>query len=206
MRTKISLLKLSTYSLAGVFRSTTFFILLAFSVQAIALEEVEVNKERIYWKDFSKEVRLLKEADYRNGLSYIISGTIALAGGIWGESITDDPAEKGIYTVFQTIGIASVGYGAYQWKIGGEERALYDALRYTRGLSPKDKSLFLRTYYHQKKLRDKRERVIKAITHGLVAALNIYSATQQDQSGVKNALFFVGGVNLLASASYTFEF
>lgn len=193
-------------NLAGVFKRIIFLFIILVSVSSYALEEVEVSTENMNWKKFSKEVRLLKESDYRNGLSYIISGSIALAGGLLGESITEDPAERGIYTVFQTIGIASVGYGAYQWKVGGEERALYDALRYTRSLSPKEKSMFLRTYYRQRKLRTKRERVIKAITHGLVAALNVYSATQQDESGVKNALFFVGGVNLLASVSYTFEF
>lgn len=133
---------------------------------------------------------------------------MALAGGLYGASITDDGAEKLIYTVFQTIGIASVGYGGYTWQIGGEERSLHETLSLATSLSDKEKTQVLRAYYYKKKDREQKERFIKAITHGLIAAVNIYNASQQDEKskGVRNALYFIGGVNTMAAISYTFEF
>lgn len=157
------------------------------------------------WEDFSKEIEMQKEIDRKNGMSYLISGSLALVGGILGGNMTDDPAEKGIYTVFQTIGVASIGYGISVWQIGGEERSLYQTLQYSK-LGSEQKSQLLRAYNFQRKERERKDHIIRAITHGLIAGLNIYSATQQKQDGLKNSLYFVGGVNLLASISFTFDF
>jgi hypothetical protein len=78
----------------------------------------------------------------------------------------------------------------------------------TSSLSDKQKTQVLRAYYYQKKNRLQKERLIKAITHSLIAAVNIYNASQQDESAkdVRNALYFIGGINTLAAISYTFEF
>ncbi|HMN68082.1 MAG TPA: hypothetical protein PKC28_06035 [Bdellovibrionales bacterium] len=173
--------------------------------RGFAADDIKVNEESVRWEQYAKEIERQERRDYRNGLSYIISGSLALGGGIWGANITDDNIEKGIYTVFQTIGIASVGYGAYVWKIGGEERNLYATLSNAR-LTPEQKTIFLRSYYAQKKESEKRERYIKAITHGLIAGLNFYNASQQKQDSIKSGLYFIGGVNLLAAISFTFEF
>ncbi len=171
-----------------------------------AQQEVKLNIENPRWESFENEIKLLERADYQNGLSYVISGSLALAGGLWGEAIADDSVEKGIYAVFQSIGIASVGYGAYLWQVGGEERALYHALAQTQGLSDADRTRFLRTYFAQRKQRLKREKLIRAITHGLVAGVNIYNATRQDERGVRDALYFIGGINVLAAVSFSFDF
>ena len=80
--------------------------------------------------------------------------------GEWGNSISEDTAEKGIYTVFQTIGVASVGYGAYTWQIGGEERSVFQTLEYSK-FTPEQKSQFLRAYNFQRKEREKRDRLDK---------------------------------------------
>lgn len=172
---------------------------------AVATEENFSNLENTNWTEFAREVRLQEKRDFKHGLSYIISGSLALAGGLAGSGITDDAMEKGIYTVFQTIGIASIGYGAYTWQIGGEERSLFLTLQESR-LTPEQKTTFLRAYALQRRERERKERMIKAITHGLIAGLNIYNASQQEQESIKTGLYFVGGVNLLAAASYTFEF
>ncbi|MBL7542948.1 MAG: hypothetical protein JNL11_03985 [Bdellovibrionaceae bacterium] len=170
-----------------------------------AFDEVSVNESTITWENYSKETEQQEKTDRRNGISYIISGSLALAGGILGGGLTDDNLEKGIYTIFQTIGVASVGYGAYIWKIGGEERMINKTLNTSR-LTPEQRTQFLRSYYTQKKASEKRERQIKAITHGLIAGLNFYNASQQKQDSIKSGLYFIGGVNLLASISFTFEF
>lgn len=157
------------------------------------------------WEKFSQDVELQTEQDRKNGLSYIISGSLALVGGIIGDSVAEEPSEKGIYTVFQTIGVASIGYGAYTWQIGGEERSLYRSLELSN-LSSEQKSQFLQSYIVQRKARERQDRKLRAITHGLISALNFYNGTQQKQAGLKNSLYFIGGINLLAAISFTFEF
>lgn len=168
-------------------------------------ESVWDEPSRLQWMEFSREIKRIEDSDYRNGLSYVISGSLALAGGLAGSSMTGDNMEKGIYTVFQTIGIASIGYGAYAWKIGGEERSIYSILQATR-LTNEQKTHFLKVYAQKRQERLQKERVIKAITHALIAGLNLYNAQKQQQDGIKSALYFVGGVNLLAAVGYSFDF
>lgn len=172
-------------------------------VRAADDDTVKYNMTR--WEDFAHEVEIQKARDYRNGLSYVISGGLAVIGGIAGAKLTDDAMEIGIYTLFQTIGIASVGYGAYTWQIGGEERSFYQTLLMSN-LKPEQKTQLLRAYALEKRERERRDRMIRAITHGLIAGLNIYSAATAQNDSLKTGLYFIGGVNLLAAASFTFEF
>lgn len=158
----------------------------------------------VTWAELNAKSLELQEMDHVNGLSYIISGSIALVGGIAGANVTSDPLERGIYALFQTIGIASIGYGSYKWKIGDEDRLIYSTLRDSKGYTDQQRLAFIKTYQYKKQELEKNERFIKAFTHGLIAALNFYNASQQKQDGVKNTLYFVGGANLLASLSYTF--
>jgi hypothetical protein len=173
------------------------------SVQRARAQEPSIDATK--WDKFAREVNRQEDRDYYNGISYIISGGLALAGGIWGANIAEDSAEKGVYTLFQTIGVASVGYGAYIWKIGGEERSIYRTLESTR-FTPEQKTHFLRAYRFERRERERRDRFIRAITHGMIAGLNIYNASQQKEESIKSGLYFIGGVNLLAAISFTFEF
>lgn len=192
-----------------------FVLVLALSVTAIQLilpkratasdEAIERNSLVTDWKKFSKEAAIQKALDERNGISYIISGSLALVGGIWGASIATDSFEKGTYTIFQSIGVASIGYGIYTWQIGSEERTLYDTLASAK-LSAKDKSIFLKAYREQRAGRERRERLIRAITHGLIAGVNFYNAGEQTNDSVRTALYFIGSVNLLAAITFSFEF
>ncbi len=168
-------------------------------------QDSQFTYDKSDWEDFYKQVEIQKRRDKKQGLSYIISGSLALLGGLAGATTTDDMAEKGIYTIFQTLGVASIGYGAYQSELGGEERALQKALSET-DLSNEQRSQFLKNYIREQKYREKNDHRIRAITHGLIAALNFYSASQQTQSSLKGTLLFIGFVNTLAVASYSFEF
>lgn len=193
------------FNLVGKFKIIKLFLIIVlFSTKVFATEE-DFKFDFSNWEDFYKQVEIQKEKDKKNGLSYIISGSLALIGGIWGNSISEDTAEKGIYTIFQTIGVASIGYGAFVWQIGGEERSLYQTLHFSK-FTTEQKSQFLRSYNFQKKEREKKERLVKAVTHGLIAGLNFYNASQQKQDSLKSTLNFIGGVNLLAAISFTFEF
>lgn len=193
------------YNWVGKFKLFILFFSWFGSSVAVYAESNEFKFESSKWEDFSYQVEQQKEKDRKNGLSYVISGSLALVGGLLGNGMSDDAAEKGIYTIFQTIGIASIGYGAYRWQIGGEERSLYQTLQYSN-LTPIQKTQFLKAYLLQKADREKRDRLIRAITHSLIAALNFYNASTQKQDGLKNTLYFIGGANLLAAISFTFEF
>jgi hypothetical protein len=134
----------------------------------------------------------------------VISGSLALVGGLLGQGATNDPLEKGVYTLFQSIGVASIGYGINNWKLGDEDRWFYDIVETAPSVSMQDKIAMVRSYKATKLAREKQQRFVRALTHGLIAALNIYGATQQTNDTVRNALYFLGGVNTLAAISFTF--
>lgn len=210
MTMKIIIHKLFIYNWAGKFNqlviSSVFLMLVMLpSLPVRAMDDFIVNPETVRWDQYSKQMDYQERKDYRDGMSYVISGSIALAGGLVGDTITHDYIEKGIYTIFQTIGIASIGYGAYTWKIGSADRDFYKTVDSLK-LSDDQKTMIIRSYYGQKKLSEKNERFIKAITHGLIASLNFYSASRQRNETVQNSLAFIGGVNLLATIAYSFEF
>lgn len=188
------------YNWAGRFNILCVLLLLTTVARADAFP---ISRD-VSWSQFEDDVREQTRRDKVNGISYIISGSLAFGGGLIGSGVADDEIEKGIYSVFQTIGVASAGYGLYLWSIGGYERDLHSLLSQTRGLSELEKTMILRTYYRHKREKERKERLIKAITHGLIAGLNIYSATQQDDKDLRTVLYFVGGVNFLAAASFTF--
>jgi hypothetical protein len=185
-------------NLAGRFK---FIFILIISVTPSAWGETQFTT----WDDYYKELEHIREQDRKNGISYIISGSLALASGILADTSTSDPIEKGVYTLFQTIGVASIGYGSYQWQIGGEDRLIYNSLQLSK--IPNDQKMqFLKSYRMIKAEQLRRERIIRAITHGMISALNFYNASAQKNDSVKTSLNFIGGVNLLAALSYTFEF
>lgn len=194
---------------AGSCRALLFLLIFCFVGQAWAAAgddgyKTLLMEKDLTWSEYSRIENFNEQRDATNGVSYIISGSLALVGGLVGSGVTSDPIEKGIYALFQTIGIASIGYGAYKWKVGDEERLLMETLRNSPELSNNQRAAFLHSYYRQKKQTEKNDRLIRAITHGLIAALNFYNASQQNQPGVRNTLFFIGGANMLASISYTF--
>ncbi len=182
---------------------TSLLILLTCSLHSSLLSAEEKNS--IQWSDFEAKVQKKSKVDSVYGWSYIVSGILALGGGLIGEQRTSDPLELGVYTLFETMGVASIGYGAYVWKIGDEDRLMFNTLEGTQ-MSNDLKTQFLVSYNHQLNMKDKSDRIIRGLTHGLISALNFYSASQQHQEGLKTTLNFIGGVNLLAAISFSVEF
>lgn len=180
----------------------TFMLICPLSGQAQDRTPDAVNTKT--WNDIRESIRKQDNENYKKGLSYIISGSSALVAGILGERASSDPIDKAIYSTFQVIGVASVGFGAYKWKIEDEDKLFYNSLEASKDLKPQDKLAVMENYYRQKKEREGRERVIKAITHGMVAALNIYGASVQSNNNIKNGLYFLAGVNVFAAISFTF--
>lgn len=156
------------------------------------------------WHAFELSVQKENFRDSNDGLSYILSGSLAVIAGFAGQGVSSDPLEKGVYTLFQSIGIAAIGYGSYSLMVGNDDKLLYSALEGQPNMSLHERTEFLRNYGRLKRERERKERIVKAITHGMIAALNIYTATQQKPGPVQNALYFIGGVNVLATISYSF--
>lgn len=166
--------------------------------------QVERNGES-RWKTFKMRMKDEETGDYRNGVSYILSGSLALVGGVWGATLTQDSLEKLAFTVFQTLGVASVGYGSYLWWVGNEDRLIFSALKQAQ-LTDEQKSQFLEAYERTKTERKKRDSLVRVITHGLIAGLNLYNGSRATDENIRNALYFIGGVNVLAAVSFSFEF
>ena len=197
------------YNWAGKFNFIILFLYFSGSIGwAIEKENVHLEKEGSeirLWETFEKKNKGQIEKDYKNGLSYIISGSIAFVGGMWGERLAQDALEKGTYALFQTLGVASVGYGAYLWTVGSDERFVYESLN-ASDLTTAQKTQFIKGYRRAEKERQMRDRLIRAITHGLIAGLNLYNGVQAKDENIRNTLYFIGGVNVLAGASIVYEF
>lgn len=171
------------------------------SFQSRAAENYDHYKS---WNSFESYIKKEKAEASRRGKSQIISGGIAVLAGVLGDAMTLDPIEKGVYTIFQSVGVGAVGYGSYEWYIGSSDRKIYETLKNSDGFDDEMKSSFLKSYADIQKGNEKMERRIRAITHGLIAALNIYNAQKQTNESFKSTLNFIGGINLLVAINYTF--
>ncbi len=198
------------YKSAGKFSLLLIFWALTIPVLAQTREpDAEPNFRPVTtlsteWNEFDHKMKEKKQKDRVDGISYVVSGTLALVGGLLGQGASKDPLEKGVYTLFQSIGVASIGFGIYNWKLGDEDRWFYDIVESAPSVSMQDRVAMVRSFNKTKASREKEQKFVRALTHGLIAALNIYGATQQTNESVKNALYFLGGVNTLAAISFTF--
>lgn len=156
------------------------------------------------WNQVQEYYLKVQAQHKKEGLGYIISGTVALSTGLIGENQISDPLEKGVYTLFQTIGIASIGYGAYQWKVGDESRHFFNVIDSESSLTSEQKLKVYRRYLKLSSQREIEINRIKSLTHGLIALLNFYSGNKQENKSVQSSLYFVGIVNTIASISYSF--
>lgn len=195
-------LKLFTFNLAGLCKVLFVFFLFSLGRQSLCFA---LSSDSVDWNIYSQEMVEQIEKDRLNGFSYIISGTLALVGGIVGDQLAKDPSEAAAYTLFQTIGVASVGYGFYVWQIGERDRSIYETLNLS-GLSQAQKNQYLRAHFSYLEQFRKKDRLIRAITHGLIAGLNFYNGSRQKQDSLKNTFNFIGRVNLLACLSFSVEF
>jgi hypothetical protein len=161
-------------------------------------------RQRPTWNNFTLLMKDQEEKDSIVGVSYIISGGIAITGGLIGYYSSQDIFSQVVYSVAQTVGIAAVGYGAYTMALGDDHRVFYETLRDTRDLTPRQRDELVKSYFDLEQKRERKSRTIKAITYGLVALLNGYNGFTATNSDLKTALYFVAGVNGLASISFAF--
>ncbi|MEQ1879070.1 MAG: hypothetical protein ABL958_20690 [Bdellovibrionia bacterium] len=156
------------------------------------------------WDNFSGFINEQSEKDRKLGIAYMVSGAAAIVGGTLGYQQTEDPFARTVFTVSQSMGIAAIGYGTFLMEIGHEDRAFHQAVLDTTSLSPQQKDELLGHYLREKRTFEKRARLIRAFTHGFIAALNFYNGSKQKDSNLQSVHYFIGGINLVAAVSFSF--
>lgn len=189
--------------LSSAFKFSLVVLFLVLSFSKARADELELNEDQPSWRNFKLYMLQEKKRNHIDGLSYIISGALATAGGIYGYETSEDQMAKAVFGLSQSLGIVAIGYGAFEWASGNEHSMVFESLDHST-MTVEQKGEFLNAYFKQVKQQRKKSKLIKAITHGLVAALNGYHALTEENKDLKSAFAFIGGVNLLAAVSYTF--
>lgn len=174
-----------------------------FSSFARAESEAGVYDGPAQWQEFDRFMQLRERQDRVTGLSYLVSGAVATVGGMAGYYSSEDAFSRGMYAVSQTIGIAAVGYGASVYWLGNDYGSFHRAVSRS-SLTPAQRNELLRGFLFEEELRRDRARRIRAGTHMLLAAVNLYNASKEPDRDVKNLFNFLAGVNLVIGLSYSF--
>lgn len=143
----------------------------------------------------------LSEKNHTNGWGYIISGGLVLGISIPGFYLSEDIFARAIYSIGQTLGVASVGYGSYLVLVDNDYTRFLRILNQS-GVPQKEKEILASSFLEENAGRAGNVRKIRVITHSLTAALNYTNALTTSQRELKTALFFLGGINTLAALSF----
>jgi len=155
------------------------------------------------WDSFHKYMNERQKEDRITGLSYIISGTVATLGGVLGYYQSDDSFSRGVYAIAQSVGVAAIGYGANKYWNGNEYNSFFYAVEGAK-LSPPQKMELLKRFLDKEKEEREKTRWIKIATHSLIAVVNLYSASREEDKHVRGVLNFLAGTNAVIAFSYAF--
>lgn len=166
------------------------------------------NKEAGYqgeaqWDSFAKYMEQRQEEDRLLGTSYLISGTVATLGGMIGYANSEDPFSRGVYAIAQSVGVAAIGYGASHYWIGNEYNSFFYAVD-GASLTPVQRNELLQRFLARDQEARQKTRWIKVVTHSIVAAVNLYNSTREQDKNVRGVLQFLAGTNAVIAASYAF--
>jgi hypothetical protein len=180
------------------------FAIVNFNTFSAKAESLDSGYEGpIQWGAFRKYMDDRREDDQIKGLSYIISGTLATVGGVIGYHNSEDSFSRGVYVVAQSVGVAAIGYGANTYWNGNEYNSFYYALEGAH-LSSAQKGELLQRFLEKEKEECRKSRWIKIATHSLIAVVNLYSASHEEDKNVRSVLGFLAGANAIIAFSYAF--
>jgi hypothetical protein len=108
-----------------------------------------------------------------------------------------------MYAVTANVGIAAVGLGATYYWTGNENDSFYQAIDGS-SLSPQQKNEVLNRFLTRQRQEREHRRWIQVATHALVAAVNLYSAHQEENADIQSVFYFLGGANAILAISYAF--
>ncbi len=152
-----------------------------------------------------KKAKAVETEDHLNGWAYVVSGTVALGVSIPAYYLSDDLFARAVYSVGETLGVASVGYGTYLLLVDTEYSRFYNVLRSEVDLRPDQRDRLAREFLIENARRARNARKIRVITHALTATLNFVDGATSSFPELQEALFFLGGINALAAVGFAFS-
>jgi hypothetical protein len=169
-------------------------------------EESETHRigHSMNWAAYSSIMLELENQQRTEGYAYAISGGLVLLGSSIGYAKADGALEKSVYSVAQSLSIASIGYGIYRLQVGNQERALFKVIAASDELTEKQKLSMMKYYYKSKEQLKETNKWIRFFTYMAMGSLNIYHASQEANEDLKVPLYALGGASVLISLSIVF--
>jgi hypothetical protein len=153
----------------------------------------------------NKKSDAIEAENHANGWAYIISGGVVLAVSTPGYYLSGDIFSKTVYSVTQTLSVASISYGSYLVLVDDDFTRFRRILSQTTNLKLSDKNKLSQLFLNENANRARSLRKIRVISHSLAGALNLANAITATDSNLSTALYFLGGVNALAALSAAFR-
>lgn len=122
-----------------------------------------------------------------------------------GYYLSEDVFAKGVYSLTETISVASIGYGSYLLLVDNDLSRFVRIVKSVPGLSRAERDKLADSYLVENADRARNVRKIRVISHGLTAALNFLNGVTASQENLAQALYFIGGVNTLAAIGFAFS-
>ncbi|UXR66151.1 hypothetical protein EZJ49_07795 [Bdellovibrio bacteriovorus] len=178
-------------------------IALLFSSSAGAFKREAAFAGAANWTEFRQYVLHQQQEDERTGIAYMISGAIAAAGGTIAYQQSEEIFSRTIFAITSNLGLAAIGLGATYYWTGNELDSFYYAIEGS-SLSLAERNEVLQRFLYKQQEEKRKAKWIRVATHALLAAANIYGATQEENKEISSVFYFLGGANALLAVTYTF--
>lgn len=155
------------------------------------------------WTEFRQYVLHQQQEDERAGVAYMISGTVAAIGGTIAYQQSEEIFSRTIFAITSNLGLAAIGLGATYYWTGNELDSFYYAIEGS-SLSLAERNEVLQRFLFKQQEEKRKAKWIRVATHALLAAANIYGATQEENKEISSVFYFLGGANALLAVTYTF--
>ena len=148
------------------------------------------------YTEFSVRVKAESEVKRTDGLSYMLSGGLALVGGGIGWGNSRNSVEKGFYSIAQSLGLLAIGYGAEAYYLKQDDEIFLQVLSSVE-LTRAQKDRMVEAYLLERKEREENVVWIRRTTLGLSGLLNLIYAKQSKDQTLQNFLYVTAGVQLV---------
>lgn len=180
-----------------------FLSFLGFDVLARPADNETIYSGSPQWSEFRAYMEAEKNEKEKRGLAFMISGAIAGVGGAVAAERSTEIFSRTVFTVASNVGFAAIGWGALAYWTGSERDSFYAAID-NSSLSLAQKNEVLQKYLTREKQEQESRRWIRVATHALLAAVNVYGASREDNSEIRSLYYFLGGANAVLAVSYSF--
>jgi hypothetical protein len=185
------------------FKNVFIISVVLFSIGAHASDGLRLT-EPTDWDSFNKSVDEVDRLNESTGLAYMISGAAVAVGAGIIKNQSSDTLTNLTLSLIQSVGVGGIGYGAGLYELSEPNEIFRNTLLMQHDLTLDQKNEMTRNYLGLKKDRQKKKRIIAALTYGLIAILNTFNATQTSDPNLKTIDWALAGANLALSLSFTF--